>query len=75
MIQRMLTCGAQARVLYMHRFGGMYADLDMEALRDLGPILGQETRPVFSAMQVLSPCQRVPAVSWVASSVLSEGAT
>ncbi len=36
----------------MHRYGGMYADLDMEALRDLGPILGKETRPVFSAMQV-----------------------
>ena len=39
----------------MHRHGGMYADLDMEALRDLGPILGKETRPVFSAMQVPLP--------------------
>ena len=36
----------------MHRYGGMYADLDMEALRDLGPILEKETQPVFSAMQV-----------------------
>jgi hypothetical protein len=39
----------------MHRYGGMYADLDVEALRDLSPLLDNETRPVFSAMQVVPP--------------------
>ena len=42
----------------MHRYGGMYADLDVEALRDLIPLLGNETRPVFSAMQVVLPPPR-----------------
>ena len=55
---RLLTAAnlpTQARILYMHRYGGMYADLDMEALRDLGPILRQETGPVFAAMQARLP--------------------
>ena len=39
----------------MHRHGGMYADLDVEALRDMTPLLTNETRPVFSAMQVTLP--------------------
>ncbi len=29
----------QVRPFYMHKHGGMYADLDMEALRDLSPLL------------------------------------
>ena len=39
----------------MHRYGGMYADLDMEVLRNMSPLLAHETRPVFSAMQVTAP--------------------
>ncbi len=34
----------------MHKHGGMYADLDMEALRDLSPLLKGQTEPVFAAL-------------------------
>ena len=34
----------------MHKHGGMYADLDMEALRDLSPLLKGNTEPVFAAL-------------------------
>ena len=42
----------------MHRYGGMYADLDVEAVRDLSPLLEKETHPVFSAMQVVAQAFR-----------------
>ena len=40
----------QVRPFYMHKHGGMYADLDMEALRDLSPLLKGQTEPVFAAL-------------------------
>ena len=57
----------QVRVFYMHRFGGMYADLDMEALRDLTPLLNDSTEPVLAYLSDTWTLRHNIPNAWMAS--------
>lgn len=57
----------QVRVFYMHRFGGMYADLDMEALRDLTPLLKDSTEPVLAYLSDTWTLRHNIPNAWMAS--------
>ncbi|KAI8620379.1 nucleotide-diphospho-sugar transferase [Chytriomyces sp. MP71] len=51
---RMITRADAARVFYMHKYGGIYADLDVVALKSLEPLL-QGRDLVLGRMQVPGP--------------------
>ncbi len=51
----------------MHRHGGMYADLDMEALRDLTPLLDGATGPVLAALSANWTLRHNIPNAWMAS--------
>ncbi len=51
----------------MHRHGGMYADLDMEALRDLTPLLEGATGPVLAALSANWTLRHNVPNAWMAS--------
>ena len=57
----------QVRVFYMHRFGGMYADLDMEALRDLTPLLKDSTEHVLAYLSDTWTLRHNIPNAWMAS--------
>ncbi len=57
----------QVRPFYMHRHGGMYADLDMEALRDLTPLLDGATGPVLAALSANWTLRHNIPNAWMAS--------
>jgi inositol phosphorylceramide mannosyltransferase catalytic subunit len=48
-----------ARLLYMHRFGGVYVDLDFLCLKTLNPLL-QEYDIVLGRLSLDNPCYRIP---------------
>ncbi|KAK9825165.1 hypothetical protein WJX81_000314 [Elliptochloris bilobata] len=54
------------RYLYMHHFGGVYADLDFEALRDLGPLLAEQQLVLAAMSDDQSWDQSIPN-AWLAS--------
>ncbi|KAK9834860.1 hypothetical protein WJX81_004486 [Elliptochloris bilobata] len=45
------------RVLYMHKYGGMYADLDFEALRNVEPLLPGQQVLLGSMMTGMDACR------------------
>ena len=51
----------------MHRFGGMYADLDMEALRDMTPLLSGSTEPVLAYLSDTWSLRHNIPNAWMAS--------
>ena len=55
------------RIFYMHRFGGMYADLDMEALRDMGPLLLGSREPVLAYLSDTWQLRHNIPNAWMAS--------
>ena len=61
------SLAAQVRIFYMHRFGGMYADLDVEALRDLSPLLLESTQPVLAYLSDTWDLRHNIPNAWMAS--------
>ena len=57
----------QMRIIYMHRFGGMYADLDIEALRDMSPLLLGSTEPVLAYLSATWGLRHNIPNAWMAS--------
>ena len=51
----------------MHRFGGMYADLDMEALQDMTPLLSGSTEPVLAYLSDTWSLRHNIPNAWMAS--------
>jgi mannosyltransferase OCH1-like enzyme len=56
-----------SRALYMHSYGGIYSDLDLEPLKDLSPLLRSTKKPIILAFMTKEDHPHGIPNAWMAS--------